>query len=479
MAIDRRSFIQAGAAAAAGVGLAGAGSALAQPALRRFTPEMFGAAGDGRTNDTKAFARMAEAVSSHGSGLVEFRRGTYIVGEQYPSLTPPHSFIGAKLAEFVGCTGPLVIRGNGARIKCADRLRYGTFDVRTDTPTHHPVPFLGAEMAFPYRSMIKVERCSGPIEVSDLEFDGNVDRLRIGGPYGDLGHQIPAIGLVLANNSGPEIVRDIYSHHHGQDGFLIDGLDRVPPAPVQRRITRLRSEYNGRQGCSIVGGRGYLFEQCQFNHTGRAAVGSAPGAGVDIEAEGGKLNRDFTFVDCEFIDNLGIGMVADTGDSEGAQFTRCTFIGTTAWSAWPFKPRFRFDKCSFVGSLVRAHGDPDPARAAQFHDCTFRDDPRLSPNDKVYLGGKAEGWIADLSNSANMLFNRCRFLLTHGGLLPWSWHAIYSDCVMQQKSTSLSYPKGTYIGHSTLTGHVDLYGTTVAGTLVANGRTYNKVKLAD
>ena len=37
MAIDRRSFIQGGAAAAAGVGLAGAGTALAQPAL--LTPE--------------------------------------------------------------------------------------------------------------------------------------------------------------------------------------------------------------------------------------------------------------------------------------------------------------------------------------------------------------------------------------------------------------------------------------------------------
>jgi hypothetical protein len=322
--------------------------------------------------------------------------------------------------------------------------------------------------------MIQIARCSGPIDVSDLELDGNIDRLRLGGQYGDTGHQIPAWGLALLDNRGLERIRNIYTHHHGQDGFYIDGPNPTGRPPPERRIVNLRSEYNARQGCSIVGGHGYRFEDCRFNHTGRSKSGlrSAPGAGVDIEAEGDKVNRDHSFLRCEFVDNNGCGMVADSGDSEGALFRDCTFIGTTAWAVWPNKPRFRFHNCLFVGASVRAFGDPDERRAAQFHDCRFRDDPKLSPTGTVAMGGEKHYPIYDLSSEANVLFNRCDFLLTHNGKLPWSWHAIYRDCRMRQSTNEQGYPKGKYRGRSAIEGNVDLYGTTVEGTLTVNGRPF-------
>jgi hypothetical protein len=249
-------------------------------------------------------------------------------------------------------------------------------------------------------------------------------------------------------------------------------VDSAPPAggrAPQRLIRGLRSEYNCRQGVSIVGGRGYVFEQCKFNHTGQGGAMSSPGSGVDIEAENGKKNRDFAFTDCEFVDNAGAGMVADSGDSEGASFTRCLFVGTHAWSVWPFKPRFRFNDCRFVGSSVRAFGDPLPERATQFHDCTFLDDPTLSPTGEVI--GK-DYPIYDLAEARNVLFSRCTFRLTHDGLLPWSWYAIYEDCTMTQRSPKQAFPKGLYRGRSTITGNVDMYGTTTApgAELVINGK---------
>ncbi|HEX8401784.1 MAG TPA: hypothetical protein VF628_08795 [Allosphingosinicella sp.] len=475
MRISRRSLLGGVAVTASGLTLDAAllpKIALAQGPT--FTPEQFGAKGDGATNDTAAFARLATAVNIAGGGTIVLRKTTYIVGQQRASLKRDDywSFEPAPILRIAKCRDPLIIRGNGARIRGADGLRYGTFDSATGRRTDNPMPFTAGQIATPYREMIRIEDCSGPVEVADLELDGNIDRQQLGGPFGDVGRQIPHIGLALFNNRGDELVRNVHSHHHGHDGLYIDGIDRVQrPAPV-RRIIGFRSEYNGRQGCSMTGGRGYQFQDCKFSHTGRSRSGvlSPPGAGLDLEAENGKINRDFTFINCEFVDNGGCGLVADTGDSEGALFRGCTFVGTTAWAAWPNKPRFRFDDCLFVGASVRAFGDPDPDRAAQFHNCRFRDDPGLSPTGKVYLGDNGRAPIFDLSSSVNVLFSGCDFELTGKGVLPWSWHAIYQDCRMRQRSADQAYPKGKYRGRSRIEANVDMYGTSVEGALTVNGR---------
>ena len=67
-------------------------------------------------------------------------------------------------------------------------------------------------------------------------------------------------------------------------------------------------------------------------------------------------------------------------------------------------------------------------------------------------------------------------MLTHRGLLPWSWHAIYSNVTMSQRAPAQAYPKGTYLGTSSLTGNVDLYGTDVPGVLMLNGKRVSGTK---
>jgi hypothetical protein len=465
----------------AGVGGTALATALvARPARAQgkvFTPEMFGAKGDGVTNDTEAFLRLSQAVGANGGGTVQLRKAVYIVGKQRRGVLANESaYVPSGVFPARGCTKPLQILGNGATLRAAPGLRYGTFDPRTGEATRNKMPFVdNRQMAIPYWAMIDIADCSGPILIENIELDGNIKGLRIGGPYGDTGTQIPGNGILLVNNRGDEIVRNVHVHHQPLDGLMIDGPDSVAAARgVTRRVENLRSEYNGRQGVSLIGGRGYVFTNCKFNHTGRGGIASAPGAGVDIEAENGKTNRDYRFENCEFINNWGCGMVADSGDSEGASFTGCSFIGTTAWAAWPYKPRFRFDKCRFVGSIVRAHGDENPERAAQFHDCTFLDDPKLSPTGKVYVGEGGSGPIADLSDSKHVLFNRCTFRLTHGGLLPWSWFALYRDCTMSQRAAAESHPKGKYFGVNRVTGNAEFYGAKVPGTLIHNGKTYTK-----
>uniref|UniRef100_UPI00286A96AF hypothetical protein n=1 Tax=Sphingomonas sp. TaxID=28214 RepID=UPI00286A96AF len=167
----------------------------------------------------------------------------------------------------------------------------------------------------------------------------------------------------------------------------------------------------------------------------------------------------------------GVGMVADNGDSEGARFDACTFVGTTSWAAWPRMPRARFQGCTFVGPIVHAFGDPDPQRAAQFADCTFRDDPALSPTGQIYGGENNDRPIADLPDNRNVLFNRCHFLLTHRAVLPWTTNVvIFADCILSQRAPAQSYPRGTFVGRNVLTGNIALNSAHIRGEVTLNGQ---------
>jgi hypothetical protein len=431
-----------------------------------FRPEQFGARGDGITNDGPAFAALSKEVNRRGGGTIVLgAHRTYLVGGQSPRA---HGWEADPLLELRELKTPLEIIGNGAQLRCRPGLRYGTFDPATGNPVHQPMPNLNlSEVATPYRVMIHVSNCGAPITIRDLELDGNVGGLKIGGQYGDSGWQIPASGLLLEGNLADEVVENVYSHHHGQDGAMVIG---DPSRTGRSRFSKLVCRNNGRQGLSLTGGRGYDFADCEFSRTGRSAIKSAPGAGVDIEAEG-KPIRDVSFARCKFVDNVGVGMVADSGDSEGARFIDCLFVGTTTWSAWPLKPRFSFEGCTFVGSVVHAFPDPDPRRAARFVRCRFTDDSKLSPTGKVYTGG---GPIVNLAVSDNVLFDRCKFDLVATGVLPWSWRATYRDCTMRQRSRTTAMPKGQYLGRTTIDAPVDLYGTKVVGTLVLNGKVLPK-----
>jgi hypothetical protein len=323
--------------------------------------------------------------------------------------------------------------------------------------------YIRTERATPYEAMVHVIGCDAPIHIHDLELDGNVERLRIGGMFGDRGWQIPATGLLLENNTSFEVVENVLSHHHACDGAMIRGaIGRNGDSSFSRLVCR----NNGRQGLSIVAGRAFTFADCEFSHTGRSTIHSAPGAGVDVEAEGRPI-RDLKFLRCRFLDNTGAGLVADTGDSEGAHFTNCLFVGTTNWSAWPHKPGFVFENCEFVGSVIHAFFDRDPNRATRFFRCRFTDDPKLSPTGNVYTGN---GPIVGLPKSDNVLFDDCTFNLIGPAILPSSLRAVYRNCTMLQQGSKRAYPRGRYLGRSKITGNVELHGSMIEGVVLVNGK---------
>jgi hypothetical protein len=388
-----------------------------------------------------------------------------VVGRNGKKFVAP--FGPGEILHFVNCNGPVLVRGNGAIFRAADGLRFGTFDPVTGRSFGHSMPFFQAEfVASPYLGMIVAEGFTGSFEVSDLELDGNFIRLVVGGPYGDRGWQIPGSGIRLIRNSGSQRLRNLKIHRHALDGITISDFDFRTGETV---IADVICEQNARQGCSLTAGRNYSFQRCRFVSTGRLGLRGSPGAGVDIESDGKSEVRNVAFSDCDFSDNAGVGLIADSGNSAEISFARCRFVGTTNWSAWPNKPAIRFRNCTFIGALVHAHGDPNPLRATEFLECQFLDDPNLSPTKQVYFGANVRHPIVNLPEGLNVKFNRCSFRLTANGGLPLTKNVIYSDCKMSQTYPVPSHPCGTFTGINTLNGPIDLSGAQIHGEVVING----------
>ncbi len=330
----------------------------------------YGAAGDGVRNDSEAFRRASEAIEKAGGGKLFIPAGVYLVGEQKAEPDGP-VYCGQKTI-FIDGVANLVIEGEkGTVLRTAPGLRFGAFDLEGNK-IDPPLPFTDRKQSANVGAMISVSN-SRNVTIRNLELDGNIDGLELGGFWGDTGRQLEAYGLRLHKNTDVR-VENIHTHHHALDGIAVgyQGLKPDDGIRTPHYLKNVVSEYNARQGLSWVGGRGLTAEHCKFNHMGRARFASSPAAGLDIEAEE-SVCRDGLFVDCEFVDNTNCGMVADSGDGGYTRFEKCTFWGTTNWAIWPRKPGLVFKDCVFYGSIVHGYGSEDPALATRFEGCRFED----------------------------------------------------------------------------------------------------------
>lgn len=422
--------------------------------------------------NTAAFAEASAAINRAGGGTLRVPPGTYRVGTQ--ALTRArgrgNAYVPADIIKIDGCSDPVALLGTGAVLKAADGMRFGSFDPMTGAPHRPRMPFTDRDYRSDAATMIQVHGCTGSVRIEGFELDGNAKSYAIGGEWGDTGRQVGGDGVILGNNSGGVRIINVVSRDHGRDGMMIGHGGLTPSSPrYPVALTNVTCTRNGRQGLSWVGGTELTATNCSFTRTGRGTISSAPGAGVDIEAED-SVCRNGRFVNCKFVDNAGVGMVADSGDSADVVFEGCEFIGTTAWSAWPTKPGFVFRKCLFVGSIVQVHGDPDPRRATQFISCRFYGDPKLSPTGKVY-----GNFLGDLGAGAtNVLMKDCDFRAVAPGIaLLWSPGDIrFEDCRFRQAGPNQSYPRGIFSGVNRIdsAGPVGLEGSRNTGKLFLNGK---------
>jgi hypothetical protein len=255
-----------------------------------FTPEQFGAVGNGRADDYPALVRLAAEVSRAGAGIVRFGAGkTYRIDRFLSTRTPSQSGVGH--IDFRGCNG-LTIDLNGSTIDVkGDFHRSG--DVRgSHSSAHAVVP-------------LNLEACSDVI-VRGGTLNGNAgltsaDRGVAEGP----GHGILIMGCSRVRLEG------LHVHHFTADGVYIRGRSGRVSRDI--RLTNVRLTNNARQGLTNSGAVGVVATDCAFSETGRTGgdYSRAPGAGVDIEpALQYDLPSDFRAERCRFDNNRGAPVVA-------------------------------------------------------------------------------------------------------------------------------------------------------------------------
>ncbi|SMF62107.1 Right handed beta helix region [Allosphingosinicella indica] len=381
--VTRRGFIRA--AGAVLVTACGNERATAEQAAA-YTPEGFGAKGDGRTNDTAAFQALSAAINARSGGTVMLRKGAvYIVGGSKPAdpkRSGGYTFTPADILRFTDCRNAVVVHGNGATLRAVDGYRFGTFS-SDGAPTRNALPYYGPQIAAGYSAMIFVEGCSGSVLIENLELDGNVGRARIGGPWGDAGYQLPGSGLQFRNNSGRWRVVNVRAHHHPLDGIHVNDPGDATTPPSGSGTEGCDFDQNGRQGLSLVGGVGHIFRTSKFRRTRRdgVPVQSAPGAGVDLEAEGGRVVRDIRFERCEMSDNVGVAFLHGGGPVSNITVVDSLLLGTTTWSYYSSGAKsVRFVRTRIVGAVVNLIGGE---QGEVFEDCLLTNDPAEAPRGQT------------------------------------------------------------------------------------------------
>jgi hypothetical protein len=395
---------------------AGAVSRSVQEKLREtVSVKDFGAVGDGATNDTDAFAAASAYITSLGGGTLIIPPGTYIVGKQVfaGANGKGYSYKGQKVLDFYQCSKPVRIIGSGAVLKIQSGLKFGSFDPVTGNVYNPSMPFTNANyVASPVEiGVITIRQCTANFEIVGLEIDGNSANLTLGGTWGDTGRQIACYGIYssVSNNVS---VRNCYVHHMALDGLaIVDGTITAEDSPSKPHVfENVMSTYNARQGLSIVGGKGITCIRCQFSHTGRGAFSSAPSAGVDIEPGSG-LVYDVTFIDCEFVNNVGVGLINDQSDKAyNIKLQGCLLWGTTSWSLWMRGNYFVAVDCRIYGSIVNMNAnDADlyPSKAAKFKGCLFSDEQ---------YGGNVYGGNFNLGAAYGVSFEDCDFMTKYSRL---------------------------------------------------------------
>jgi|GEM_PF-898580 Endopolygalacturonase len=298
-------------------------------ALTIFRPEQYGAVGDGATDDTEAFQDLGDAVTANGGGRIILRRSaTYRIGQQeFSGAADGASYRDQQMLLIEDATG-LVIEGNGATLKLNDGLHYGSFDPVTGE-VYDPPPggFTDANYAATVGHIVRLVNCT-KVRIFDLTIDGNQDELIVGGYWGDVDIQRRANGLTLQDVSEVEI-SNVTSKNNGLDGCYIKGRNLAEYGGVRDNINLngLTLENNGRQGASVVGGKGIVFSGCVCRLTGQGTIYSSPGAGIDLEPNGSDWCTDIELNNCKIEANKGVGLIADASHARNVAVNWCEFWG--------------------------------------------------------------------------------------------------------------------------------------------------------
>jgi hypothetical protein len=353
--------------------------------LAAITPEMYGAVGDGVTDDSAAWRRACAVLSAYGQGTLTLTVGkTYMVGKETvvnDSLAETRWYEHDPMGWVVGARhGKVTINGNGATVKLNPGMHFGGYDPLTGAA----VDKLSGDSAYrDYTSDIgDLLYFEGnlDVEVTNIKLDGNLTSQIWGGKYGDKGYQSRQSGLYFRGNDNVHVHTSVHSSYNALDGIGVTNDDLDDTSPLQKvRIYNVTAQHNGRQGLSYNCGNHLEIYDSDFSYTGRTTVGSPaklnyPAAGIDLEPMGRYMRAHTTIIEnCTMFDNRENGLLltgakpAIVRDSTIWQSTggRAVYVYGDTSVGDKDEDHF-FIRCSIYGQLYNRLG-----RRVRFEECSF------------------------------------------------------------------------------------------------------------
>ncbi len=411
--------------------------------------------------NTRAWQRISALINSTSGGVTLYleNKGDYRVGREVfaNNSSASYAYKADTLFSLIGCTKPVTIEMNGATIKLADGMHFGSFNPGTGLRFNAAYGGYYGPNAFP-NNIFSFTNNTGAIVVRGGTIDGNAGKLIKGGYWDDIGIQLPADGIAATNNNSLTLDRMVLKNC-GRDGFDVSNPALDNSSPVKKiNLFSCTLDSNVRQGLSWTGGNHLYAVNSRFTATGRnrifgtsspdSLLASSPAAGIDMEAEGGNVIRNGTFDNCIIDNNVQSGLLT-VGDVADVSYNGGKIIGATSFSIYASGDRFKFDKVTIVGTPVnlRIGMSPTDPYNTVFNSCLITMDSTLSPTGKVY-----GNYVLDFGGGANGIFNNCTIDSKSRGTVYGGGGCVFNSCLFNQDATVEPYN-----GYVFMTGN--FYGT--------------------
>jgi len=343
--------------------------------------------------------------------------------------------------------------------------------------------------------MIVYLRNYSDVEINDITLDGNFEMFRYGGNWPRTfyelnrpNYEIDSSGINLTGNQNV-IITNVNTAYN-----MLDGIRTTYPEAATlcdedpnklHYFKNVHSTYNRRQGLSWCGGIGLTIEDSNFCYTGlytnddgdinspdrnRPVVDlsqtkskdfcnyyNAPAAGIDLEANT-KCIRG-SLIKCDFVNNMGYGLVASNSGNKNCYIKDCLIFGTTNHALGIGSKGYKFFDCNIYGEVDSLYGSTDANEATQFYNCTFEDVQNFTYANWSYshvfdiqgllnLGsGKKNVKFVECSFSANK--TRPFYITDPCEIMLFENCEVYHNCDTNYAGSFQSVVRGTYWKNST------------------------------